>query len=230
MRSNYSPTTADAFLPSDGNRRALKGCGFKTEGEMAQNPYNYAKRQGINPVSWEDFHGICKGIAQAVYPYRPEIILAIGRGGYYPGTLLAHILQTEIFPVRVSRRIKDIVKYKEPRWLVKPPPEVKACRVLVVDEICGSGKTISMVKNEVEAMGADQVRSAVLYAHTWGASVPDYIGLITDALLLNPWDREIFKDGTFQFQPEYASALALQGLAPDPSLLINAPALKIHKG
>jgi hypothetical protein len=77
-------------------------------------PYNYANRQGIHPISWEDFHGLCKGLAQAVYSYRPEIILAIGRGGYYPGTLLAHMLQVEIFPVRVSRRFKDMVKYKRP--------------------------------------------------------------------------------------------------------------------
>jgi hypoxanthine phosphoribosyltransferase len=196
---------------------------------MPQKPYDYANRQGIHPISWEDFHGICKGLAQAVYSYRPQIILAIGRGGYYPGTLLAHILQIEIFPVRVSRRVKDVVKYKKPRWLVKPPPVVKANRVLIVDEICSSGETISMVKKETEELGAEQVKSAVLYAHTWGAAVPDYIGLITDALLLNPWDREIFRDGTFQFHPEYVSGLAFQGLAPDASLLIDAPVFKIHK-
>ena len=197
---------------------------------MSPKPYDYANRQGIHLISWEDFHGICKGLAQAVYSYRPEIILAIGRGGYYPGTLLAHMLQIEIFPVRVSRRVEDVVKYKKPRWLVKPPALVKASRVLIVDEICGSGETISMVKKETEELGAEQVRSAVLYAHSWGAAIPDYIGLITDALLLNPWDREIFRDGTFQFHPEYVSALSLQDLAPDPSLLIHAPVRKIDKG
>ena len=89
---------------------------------------------------------------------------------------------------------------------------------------------IMMVKQKVEALGARAVKSAVLYAHTWGVSVPDYVGLISDALLLNPWDREILKDGAFQFHPEYVGALAQQGLPADPSLLIDAPAIRSAKG
>jgi len=107
---------------------------------------------------------------------------------------------------------------------------VKNRRVLVVDEISSSGETISMVKQKVEALGAQAVKSAVLYAHTAGAYVPDYIGLITDALLLNPWDREVFKAGVFQFHPEYVEALAQQGLAADPSLLMDVPVSEIAKG
>jgi hypothetical protein len=60
--------------------------------------------------------------------------------------------------------------------------------------------------------------------------VPDYIGLITDELLLNPWDREILRDGTFQFHPEYVEALVQQGLEADASLLIDAPVIEIAKG
>ena len=197
---------------------------------MSKNPYNYKNRYGVHPISWEDFHGICKGLAQAVSSYSPEIILAIGRGGSYPGTLLAHILQVEIYPVRLSRRVNDIVKYKQPRWYVRPPRAVFDRRVLIVDEICGSGETIRMVKGKAEDQGAKDIRSAVLYAHTWGVSVPDYIGLISDALILNPWDREILKNGTFRFHPEYEEALSMQGLNPDPSLLIAAPSVKIAKG
>lgn len=69
-----------------------------------------------------------------------------------------------------------------------------------------------------------------MYAHTWGVSIPDYIGLITDALLLNPWDREILRDGRFQFHPEYVEALAHQGVDPDPSLLIQASSIELAKG
>jgi hypothetical protein len=70
----------------------------------------------------------------------------------------------------------------------------------------------------------------VLYAHTWGVDAPDYIGLVTDALLLNPWDREILRDEEFQFHPEYVHGLALQGIAPEPSFLIGAPTFQLAKG
>jgi hypoxanthine phosphoribosyltransferase len=193
-------------------------------------PYDYENRKDIQPISWQDFHSLCKSLAEAIFPFYPELILAVGRGGFYPGTLIAHILQTELYPIRISRRVNDRITYKTPQWLVEPPVVVKDRRVVVVDEICDSGETLLMVKERVEGMGVKAVRSAVLYAHTWGMAVPDYIGLITDSLLLNPWDREIYKEGSFQFHPEYVEALAQQGLKADPSLLMKTKVIKIAKG
>jgi hypothetical protein len=60
--------------------------------------------------------------------------------------------------------------------------------------------------------------------------VPDYIGLITDALILNPWDREILVDGEFQYHSEYVAALAEQGLEADDLLSLDLPEVKIAKG
>jgi hypoxanthine phosphoribosyltransferase len=196
---------------------------------MSSNPYDYENRVGMLRISWKDFHGLCKGLVVAISSFQPEIILPIGRGGYYPGTLIAHLLQVELFPIRLSRRVDDIVTYQSPKWIVMPPRTVKNRRVLIVDEICSTGETISIVKEKVTAMGAQAIRSAVLYAHRKGASVPDYIGLITDALLLNPWDREIWKNGTFQFNPEYVNALQQQGMSVDASF-IETDAIKIAKG
>jgi hypoxanthine phosphoribosyltransferase len=197
---------------------------------MSPNPYDYSTRQGIRPISWNDFHGLCKGLVKVVAPYNPEIILPVGRGGYYPGTLISHILQAEIYPVRLSRRVNDVVKHDRPQWLVRPPDQVRGQRVLIVDEICGTGETLQMVRDEAERLGAREVRSAVMYAHSWGTTIPDYIGLVTDELMLNPWDREIFRDGTFQFHPEYADALEKQGIYADSSLLIAADTIEAAKG
>jgi hypoxanthine phosphoribosyltransferase len=196
---------------------------------MSKKPYDYTTRKGIRPISWEDFHGICKALAKAVFPFQPEIILAIGRGGYYPGTLLAHMLQVEIYPVRLSRRVNDVVQFESPQWLLEPPPLIEGRRLLIVDEICDSGETITMVKEKAESLKAKAVKSAVMYAHTWGASIPDYIGLVTDDLLLNPWDREILRENGLQFNPEYVGALAHQGIESDPSLLIQTPSLELDK-
>lgn len=196
---------------------------------MSQDPYDYSKRKGIHPISWEDFHGICKALALAVAQFNPEIILPIGRGGYYPGTLIAHLLQAEIYPVRVSRRVNDVVKFDEPQWLVPPPAEIAPQRVLVVDEICDSGETLLMVKEKCLALGASLVKSAVLYSHTRAVSVPDYIGIITDELLLNPWDREVYRDGGFHFAPEYVEALAQQDVEATSDLLIPARLFRLAK-
>ncbi len=173
---------------------------------------------------------MCKALALAVARFQPDLILPIGRGGFYPGTLIAHMIRVDIYPVRVSRRVNDIVKHRQPQWLIEPPAQLRDRRVLIVDEICGFGETIKMVMDKVQDIGAAAVKSAVLYAHTSGVLTPDYIGLVTDALLLNPWDREIVQDGAFQFHPEYVEALAYQGIKPEPSLLIQATPFVLAKG
>ena len=197
---------------------------------MSKPPYDYANRSGVCPISWADVHALCKGLARAVAGFEPQLILPIGRAGYYPGTLLAHMLQVEVYPIRLSRRVRDVVTHERPQWLVEPPPLVGGRRVLVVDEVCSTGETLVMAKEKVTALGAEAVRSAVLYAHSRAVAVPDYVGLITDALILNPWDREILVDGAFQPHPEYVAALAEQGLAPDDILPMDLPEIQIAKG
>lgn len=189
---------------------------------MKTDSYDYASRRGIRPISWDDFHGLVKALAAAVAPWRPEIVLPVLRGGAYPGVLLAHMLQIEVYPVRLSRREGDIVVRETPQWLVEPPAAVVGRRVLVVDEMCSTGETLILVRDRVVELGAAATRTGVLYAHTWGAAVPDVIGLITDELVMNPWDREVYRDGAFQFHREYEEALAQQGIAAEPSLLVPA--------
>jgi hypoxanthine phosphoribosyltransferase len=189
---------------------------------MSDPAYNYSNRQGIHPISWDDFHGLVRALAAAVAPWRPEIVLPVLRGGAYPGALLAHILQIEVYPVRLTRRVDDVVVRDSPVWLVEPPAVVAGRRVLVVDEMCSTGETINLVRDRVMALGAAGARAATLYAHTWGAPASDYVGLITDELVLNPWDREIWRDGAFRFHPEYVAALAEQGVTAGPALLIPA--------
>ena len=197
---------------------------------MTDASYDYASRSGVRPISWDEFHGLVKALVVAVAPWRPEVVLPVLRGGAYAGTLLAHLLQIEIYPVRLSRRQDDVTVRETPRWLVEPPAAVRGRRVLVVDEMCSSGQTLRMVKEQALALGAAEVRTATLYAHTWGADAVDYTGLITDELVMNPWDREVYRDSAFIFHPEYVAALAQQGVAADTSLLIPAPRLLAAKG
>jgi hypoxanthine phosphoribosyltransferase len=177
--------------------------------------------KGARPVSWNDFHGICKGLALAIVEYDPEVILGVARGGLYPGTLLAHMLQREFFPIRLTRRVNDLKLLEHPVWLIKPPVSIHRLRVLIVDEFSGTGETLQMAREEVLKLGASQARSAVLYSQPAGQEIPDYIGVITNEIILNPWDREILRYGEFIVHPEYAYALQMQGQAPDLSLNIE---------
>jgi hypoxanthine phosphoribosyltransferase len=198
--------------------------------QMSNNSYDYENRSNILSICWEDFHGICKALAKCIaLQFDPNIILSIGRGGYYPGTLIAHILRIELHPIALSRRVNDIVKYDIPQWITEPPGLVKNKRVLIIDEISSTGATLRRVIQEVKQMKASDIKSAVLYSHTSGAAIPDYIGIISDAIILNPWDREVLVNGDFIFHPEYVKALSYQGIKPDDSYRIEASYYELAK-
>ncbi len=188
---------------------------------------NYETRQGVQPISWEDYHAICRGLALALTPFDPQVILGIARGGLYAGTLISHLLRKDFYAIYLTRRHLDQKVSELPMWLVRPPEIVRDQRVLVVDEISSSGNTLRMAKQELKRMGAKDVRCAVMYTHSWGTEVPDYIGLISDALLLNPWDREVVQDGQIISNPEYVFALSAQEIDPAAVLRKSEPA--IHK-
>lgn len=188
--------------------------------------YDYAHRTGVEEIGWERFEQLVRQLARMIEPDEPQIILGIARGGLFPSTMLSLILRRELYPVRLTRRLNDAVVREQPTWLVRPPDKVRGRRVVIVDEIADSGKTIALAAEEVRKMGASHVRTAVLYAHTWAAPRPDYVALTSDALLLNPWDREVLVDGQFVTHPELAAALRLQrrgtSVQPTPTSELNS--------
>jgi hypoxanthine phosphoribosyltransferase len=177
--------------------------------------YSYDERRGVRDVSWTMFYGLCKGLALAAAPFAPEVVVGLARGGLYPAMQIAHLMRIDIVPARLTRRIRDTVVRADPVWLSRPGAELAAKRVLVVDEICDSGQTLRMARDEVLRVGSAEVRTCVLYAHTRRVDVPDFVGLVTDELVLNPWDREILVDDRFVAHPEYLGAGAAQGIRPE---------------
>ncbi|HYF63177.1 MAG TPA: phosphoribosyltransferase family protein [Herpetosiphonaceae bacterium] len=172
--------------------------------------YEYRDRRGVDRISWERFEALTRELATSIASWGPELILGIARGGLFPATLLSYTLRRELYPIRLTRRFEDLVVRRAPTWLVKPPAKVRGRRVLIVDEIADSGQTLQAAEEVVREMGAADVRTAALYAHSWASPRPAYVGLLSDALLVNPWDREILQDGEFVQHPEYTAAIQAQ--------------------
>ncbi len=188
--------------------------------------YDYSRRSGVEPVSWERFEALVRALAEQVEAFEPQIILGIARGGLFPATMLSFMLRRELYPIRLTRRMDDTVVRDKPTWLVRPPDKVLGRRTLVVDEIVDSGHTIALAAAEARALGAQEVRTAALVAHSWANPRPDFVVLTSDALILNPWDREVLMEGHWTTHPELAAALKLQqpaGLVGEAQTPSEAP-------
>ncbi len=172
--------------------------------------YDYAHRKGVEEISWERFALLAADLAEQLAKAEIDIIIGIARAGLLPATQVACMLRRELLPVRVTRRVNDQVTYDQPVWKVDVSPEVRGRSVVVVDEIADTGETLALVAERVRKLGAAHVITASLISHSWADPAPDLVALVSDALVLFPWDGLVYINGQWQPHPELVAALEAQ--------------------
>jgi uncharacterized protein len=153
-------------------------------------------------ISWEQFDSLCRTLAIMVSGYAPQVIVGIAKGGVLPATVIASLMRREFYPIRLSRRHNDEIVRETPELLVGPPPSIAGQRVLLVDDMVATGVTLDLARRACLEQGAAEVRTASLFVHSF-CQRPDYVALISDALIVTPWDREVLQSGRFVPHPEY---------------------------
>lgn len=176
--------------------------------------YDYAHRSGVRYLTWEDFARLTARLAELIEPCRPQVILGIARAGLFPATLVACSLRREFFPIRLTRRVDDVVTYAKPVWKVPIPPEVAEKTVVVVDEIADTGQTLSTVVARLLELGASQVITASLVSHSWAEPAPQITALVSDEFIIFPWDQRVLSNGRWVTHPEIEAGLKAQSNSP----------------
>jgi uncharacterized protein len=172
--------------------------------------YDYAHRFGVRQLGWEDFGSLARCLAEILEPYQPQIILGVARAGLFPGTAVACSLRSEFYPVRLTRRVNDEVLYDRPVWKTPVPAEVNGKTVAVVDEIADTGQTLAMVAESAMVLGAVQVVTASLVAHSWANPFPQVSALLSDEFIIFPWDQEVLVGWKWITHPEIQAGLKAQ--------------------
>ncbi len=173
-------------------------------------PYDYAHREGVDEITWERFAELAAVLAEKLAAHHVDTIVGIARAGLFPATQVALMLRGELYPVRVTRRVADIVTHQHPVWKVDVSPEVAGRNVAVVDEIADSGETLRLVADRVRERGAASVITASLVSHSWADPRPDVVALVSDAFVIFPWDKRAYMNGEWRMHPEVEEGLRLQ--------------------
>jgi hypoxanthine phosphoribosyltransferase len=124
-------------------------------------------------------------------------MVMITRGGIILGGLLAeamditHILTAAVdFPAQSQTDKSKLMAW--PEFIQFPADDkLRGRPTLIVDDVWGSGRTITAVKNRVSAAGGFP-ETCVLhfnpYRNLFGTVRPDYYAAITDAFIVYPWE------------------------------------------
>ena len=147
-------------------------------------------------LTWDDVDRL---IDKLVPQFKREFnaMVIITRGGLIPGGMLAeatgitHILTAAVdFPAEMANQGNRLMAWPE---FIQFPSEDKLVgrTTLIVDDVWGSGRTITAVKNRISSAGGFP-ETCVLhfnpYRTLFSTSKPDYYADVTDARVFYPWE------------------------------------------
>ncbi len=133
-----------------------------------------------------------------------DVILMITRGGIILGGILAEALDIrDVLTAAVAfPQDPDLDTLAWPTFLQFPSDTLlRGRRVLIVDDVWDSGRTINTVRGRVEAAGGTPATCVLHYKP--GRSLfpdrqPDYYGAVTDRWIVYPWEIDRDIDGALQ--------------------------------
>jgi uncharacterized protein len=142
-------------------------------------------------MSWDDTGAGTRALAEMVRDdgYRPNIVLAVARGGLLVAGALAYALGVKnTFTMNVEF-YTDVDKRLDMPMLLPPVPDLvdlADARVLIADDVADTGQTIALVENFCEGK-VGEVRAAVLYEKPWSTVQCEYVWRRTERWIDFPW-------------------------------------------
>lgn len=142
-------------------------------------------------LDWDQFGEAARTLAHDVLAsgFTPDVVIAIARGGLLLAGAISYALGTKQCGSINVEFYTDIEKVL-PEPVVHPPmldaPALEGKRVLLVDDVSDSGRTLAKVVEILGEAGAE-VRTATLYSKPRTILVPDFRYRDTDDWIVFPW-------------------------------------------
>jgi hypoxanthine phosphoribosyltransferase len=142
-------------------------------------------------MSWQDLGDGARGLAELVHRdgYRPDIVLAIARGGLLVGGAIGYALGVKnTFTMNVEF-YTGIDERLEMPMLLPPVPDLvdfAEQKVLIADDVADTGATLALVKDFCEGK-VGEVRCAVLYEKSRSTVACEYVWRRADRWIVFPW-------------------------------------------
>lgn len=148
----------------------------------------------VRALTWSDIKIITKDLAELVATDGPpQVIVGIARGGLIPTVMIAHVFGVrDLRTLTTTHTVSDAVNAaKTPEPLVAHPGslgDLVGRDVLVVDDIAGTGDTLTTARALLVERNPSRVRTGVLWLNVanWQFAHPEpaYVG----ERVVFPWE------------------------------------------
>jgi len=143
--------------------------------------------------TWSEIYEMLLHLSQKIRAngFKADLIIGITRGGLVPARILSDLIETQSFS-------NIQIEYYQGINQTKKEPILKQCltirltdkRILLVDDISDSGRSLQIAKKHLQQMGAKEIKIATLYAKAASITKPDYCEKLTNKWIVFPWDAK----------------------------------------
>lgn len=143
-------------------------------------------------ITWSDVESRCRRLAQVIRQsgFHPDLIIAIGRGGYVPARLLCdnlHIMA--LTSIKVEHYMAGADRQRDALIRFPLKADIRGLHVLLVDDVNDTGDTLEVAIRHLQAFGPASIRTAVMHQKSGTTIQVDYSArrIIKWRWLIYPW-------------------------------------------
>jgi len=143
--------------------------------------------------SWEQIYELLLNLANRIRKanFRPDVIVGISRGGWPPARIMSDLLENpELANVKAEFYLGVAETKGEPVITQPVSVSVMGKKVLVVDDVADTGKSLRLVRSHLREHGATEVKIATIYYKPWSILTPDWYEKETSSWVIFPWERK----------------------------------------
>ena len=148
-------------------------------------------------VTWNQVYRLSRRLADAIRDsgFRPDIVVAIARGGFVPARLLCDMLGLyDLVGFRIGHYEAGAHKNPQARLCSSLTQDVRDLNVLLVDDCSDTGDTLVLALEHLRSFVPRCIKVAVLHHKQVSPFVPDFYGqkIVAWRWLIYPW--AVFED------------------------------------
>jgi uncharacterized protein len=132
---------------------------------------------------------LCQAQKIKTQNYKPDLIVAIARGGVVPARILNDLLETpslSFIQIEFYTNINQTLK--EPTLKQTLTTNVTGKKILLIDDISDTGKSLKLAKTHLQHQGVIEIKTATLYEKPQSVTTPDFYEKQTTDWVIFPWD------------------------------------------
>jgi hypoxanthine phosphoribosyltransferase len=145
-------------------------------------------------ITWEEVEEMSYNLAEKirVSNFRPDVIVAVARGGVVGARLVSDILGIPDFTcLRIAHWGETAVRGKDARLERGIGGTVSGKKILLIDDVTDTGKSLSVAKAYLQSLTPAEIKTAALQYIKGSSFIPDFYGKEETewAWFAYPWNR-----------------------------------------